>query len=379
MNIDGAYRLLNVSKGCTDEDIHAAWRALVLKHHPDRHQQFGENELKKAQALTKTINRAYSCLRIHLSRVNIPSEFEGVGESPNSESLLRKARQSVTQTQAAIEHWHRQLNRSRACLADGQRLTTDAYTAHKEYLTLHAGLQAAVEKRDAQISMLLETTVLRRTRQILEVRRLKPKSRERAPVTVDRFLPTQPAQLMPLLSVIQTTGDQTMKSVEILMRRFEQLEVERAGLGKRIKGQARNLRQSIKPFIEAAQVGRARLDAAQVAARQCGGILEIERSEKTGNKTVLKSRLHQLNELFESLELLQFRQVEGDAAEAVYAQLLRRQSKIQLLSTQTFDETGNVSTQTRSLLKSIRSTHVSFPQIVLQDLQSRLSDLIATF
>ena len=162
------------------------------------------------------------------------------------------------------------------------------------------------------------------------------------------------------------------------MRRFEQLEVERTGLGNRIKEQARNLRQSAKPLIEAAQAGRTRLDAAQVAAVQCGGILDIERSGNAVNKTVLKSRRHQLNELYERLESMQFRQVEGDAAEAVYAQLLERQSKIQSLSAQTFDETGNVSRHTISLFESIKFTHLSYPQFVLQDLQGRLSNLIAS-
>ena len=125
-------------------------------------------------------------------------------------------------------------------------------------------------------------------------------------------------------------------------------------------------------------MGRSKLDIAQVAARQCGGILEIERSEKTANKAVLKSRLHQLTELYESLELLEFKQVEGDAAGAVYAQLLSRQSKIQSLSAQTFDETGTLSTDTMRIFRSIRSTHLSYPQFVLHDLQSQLSDLIAS-
>lgn len=376
MDIPEAYRLLNVSQDSDAEDIHAAWRALVLKHHPDRHQQFGETELKKSQARTKTINRAYSLVRVHLSRAVTLSVYDGTGVAPDSESYLRKAMQSITQTQVAVEQWIRHLNRSRVCLADGQRLTVDTYTAQKEYLSLRAGLQAAVEKRDTQISLLLETKILRDVRQVLEASRLNPSGEKSTPVTIDRFLPTEQAQLMPLLSEIQTIGEQTTQNLEVLTRRFEQLEVERMGLGQRIKTQDRNLRQSLKPFIDAAQMGRARLDAAQVAARQCGAIIKIEQLEKTVNKAVIKSRLHQLTELYETLKTLQFRQVEGDAAQAVYAQLLSRQSKSKSTSAQTFDETQTVSTHTSSLLKSIRSTHLSYPQFVLQELQSRLMSML---
>lgn len=103
--------------------------------------------------------------------------------------------------------------------------------------------------------------------------------------------------------------------------------------------------------------------------------MKIEQSAKVESELVLKSRRHQLTALFETLETLQFRQIEGDAAQTVYAQLLNRQSRTQSLSRSTFNETEKVSTQIRALLAGIRLKHREYPQAVLKDLQAELSKM----
>ena len=376
MDIAQAYRVLNLAAGSSADELHSAWKGLVLKHHPDRYEQFGESELiKAAQTRTKAINRAYSCLRVHLSRDALTDIGTMKGIAPDSASLVRKTTQCVAQTQAAVELWSRHLNRSRVGLTDGQRLTADTYANQKEYLILRVSIQALVEKRDASISVLLETSVLRSAREAFDLHRLNVRKGDLDAFDADSFLPTGPEQLMPLLSEIQKVGEQAVLNLDTLARRFEQLEVERLGLGQRTKLQHRTLRQSLKPFIDAARLGRERYDAAETCARQCRAIIKVEQSAKVESELVLKSRRHQLTALFETLETLQFRQIEGDAAQTVYAQLLNRQSRTQSLSRSTFDETEKVSTQIRALLAGIRLKHSEYPQAVLKDLQAELSKM----
>ncbi len=376
MDIAQAYSVLNLSSGTSAEALHGAWKTLILKHHPDRYQQFGELELKKAQARTKSINRAYSTLRTHLSSKTVDSIQTGVGIAPDSESFLRKAAQRVAQTQAAVEQWNRYLNRSRVGLTDGQRLTADTYANQKEYLILRAALQVLVEKRDASISVLLETNVLRAARQTLDSHRAGAHRNDKSDFDIDSFLPTQPERLMPLLAEIQSIGEHTLQSVESLQRRFEHLEGERLGLGERTKAQGRTLRQSLKPFIDAARQGREKYDAAEICVRQCHAVIRIEQTQKVETEAVLKSRLHQLSELSKTLEALQFRQIEGDAAETVYAQLLSRQSHTQSLSRSTFKETEKVSDQISGLFGDIRLKHREYPQSVLSDLHAEIAHIL---
>ena len=90
---------------------------------------------------------------------------------------------------------------------------------------------------------------------------------------IERLLPTDTHILLPLLAELQSLSDDTLLHVGNLERRFDKLESEREGLRGRIKQQHRNLKQSLKPFIDAARVGRQKLD-------QTGVCKSAERADK---------------------------------------------------------------------------------------------------
>ncbi|RDD37058.1 DnaJ-like protein subfamily C member 7 [Trichoplax sp. H2] len=56
------YKILNVSKNATDDEIKKAYRKEALKHHPDRHASATEEERKKEELLFKEVGEAYAVL-----------------------------------------------------------------------------------------------------------------------------------------------------------------------------------------------------------------------------------------------------------------------------------------------------------------------------
>ena len=57
-SLDEAYKVLEVSSSATDEEVRAAYRKLVLKHHPDKVAALGEDIRKAAEEKMQAINEA---------------------------------------------------------------------------------------------------------------------------------------------------------------------------------------------------------------------------------------------------------------------------------------------------------------------------------
>ena len=57
-SLDEAYRALEVSPSATDDEVRAAYRRLVLKHHPDKVAALGEDIRKAAEEKLQSINDA---------------------------------------------------------------------------------------------------------------------------------------------------------------------------------------------------------------------------------------------------------------------------------------------------------------------------------
>ena len=62
-NSDNAYKVLNVDKTASDEDIKKAYRKMAKKYHPDKIQHLGENHIKAAEEKFKQIKDAYEQLQ----------------------------------------------------------------------------------------------------------------------------------------------------------------------------------------------------------------------------------------------------------------------------------------------------------------------------
>lgn len=57
-SLDEAYKVLEISPNATDEEIRAAYKKMVLKHHPDRVATLGEDIRKAAEEKLQDINNA---------------------------------------------------------------------------------------------------------------------------------------------------------------------------------------------------------------------------------------------------------------------------------------------------------------------------------
>lgn len=57
-SLDEAYKVLEVAPSATDEEVRAAYRRLVLKHHPDKVAALGEDIRKAAEEKMQAINEA---------------------------------------------------------------------------------------------------------------------------------------------------------------------------------------------------------------------------------------------------------------------------------------------------------------------------------
>jgi len=58
-----AYKVLEIEASATDDEVRKAYKKLVLKHHPDRVANLGEDIRKKAEEKLKQINEAYELIK----------------------------------------------------------------------------------------------------------------------------------------------------------------------------------------------------------------------------------------------------------------------------------------------------------------------------
>ncbi|WP_445748716.1 TerB family tellurite resistance protein [Polaribacter sp.] len=58
-----AYKILEIEKTATDEEVKKAYRSLAKKHHPDKLQDLGEEHLKGAQEKFQSIQAAYEKIK----------------------------------------------------------------------------------------------------------------------------------------------------------------------------------------------------------------------------------------------------------------------------------------------------------------------------
>jgi DnaJ like chaperone protein len=63
VNNDSAYRILEVERNATDEEIKKAYRQMAVKYHPDKVHHLGEEYQKDAQEKFKKINDAYEKIK----------------------------------------------------------------------------------------------------------------------------------------------------------------------------------------------------------------------------------------------------------------------------------------------------------------------------
>jgi len=57
--VNSAYKILEIEKTATNDEVKKAYRRLVKKHHPDKLRHLGEEHLKGAEEKFRTIQKAY--------------------------------------------------------------------------------------------------------------------------------------------------------------------------------------------------------------------------------------------------------------------------------------------------------------------------------
>jgi DnaJ like chaperone protein len=62
-NSESAYKILEINKNATDEEIRKAYKRMAIKHHPDKVTHLGEDVQKAANEKFKEVNQAYDQIK----------------------------------------------------------------------------------------------------------------------------------------------------------------------------------------------------------------------------------------------------------------------------------------------------------------------------
>jgi DnaJ like chaperone protein len=62
-NTDGDYKILEVERTATDEEIKKAYRRMAMKYHPDKVSHLGDDFQKAAHEKFQSVNKAYENIK----------------------------------------------------------------------------------------------------------------------------------------------------------------------------------------------------------------------------------------------------------------------------------------------------------------------------
>ena len=62
-DVSNAYKVLGIDQSVTDEELKKAYRKMAVKHHPDKFNQSGEEQLKAAKEKFQKIQEAYEQIK----------------------------------------------------------------------------------------------------------------------------------------------------------------------------------------------------------------------------------------------------------------------------------------------------------------------------
>ena len=57
--VNAAYKILEIEKSATDDEVKKAYRKMVKKHHPDKVRHLGEEHMEGAEEKFRQIQKAY--------------------------------------------------------------------------------------------------------------------------------------------------------------------------------------------------------------------------------------------------------------------------------------------------------------------------------
>jgi DnaJ like chaperone protein len=60
---DSAFKILEIERSASDEDVKKAYRKMAMKYHPDKVIQLGEDYNKSAEEKFRKVNEAYEKIK----------------------------------------------------------------------------------------------------------------------------------------------------------------------------------------------------------------------------------------------------------------------------------------------------------------------------
>ena len=62
-DVESDYKILEISKNSTDDELKKAYRKMAVKYHPDKVSHLGDEVKKLAEEKFKMVNQAYSNIK----------------------------------------------------------------------------------------------------------------------------------------------------------------------------------------------------------------------------------------------------------------------------------------------------------------------------
>ena len=300
------YRVLGVSPEAPDDEVKAAWRALVIASHPDKVQSAGGAALERAEAETKRLNEAYSEIgrrRAHAAgKRTVATTYDRAAAPPVSAGdAMHRARAALDFAESLVERWQRHVRAVRSALGDAETAANTAIERGRRLAKLRARSVVAKETIGAAAAQVLDLKLVAPARRAAESAELVAQGDRRRPkvaaeldrlvIEVTQALAPEPAALGDAITAAREAARLELDALNEAVRGRAHLLRDIGSAATRAREASRTARRRLDEFERVVDLAAEIVERGVVLAGIAVGLTQVERAAAEGPESEARADL----------------------------------------------------------------------------------------